>query len=155
MRIAGIAAALRASLGYTISRGMVKAAGVMILVLAISATSPACATLRPRGATAAGAFLDCEDAGLKALWTGLLGLARTAILSVIDPTTGKADPAKLQAALTDVKDDAPRCAINAVVAGIVTPPLGLAARPGVDVGQLQAAYATARSELGWPRMEAP
>jgi hypothetical protein len=126
------------------------------IAFAVISSAPACATARPRAAAAAGAFLDCEDKQIKSVWQELLGLAVPAIMSTIGGT-GHTDASALKTALSGVKTDATRCAVNAAIAAaLYVPPAtpgAPAATPMVVRGdELKAAYARAQVELGWPVM---
>jgi hypothetical protein len=59
MRIAGVAAAVLTSLGYSVSRAVVKAAGVLLLVGLIGTTQMGCATAKQIPAATAQAIVDC------------------------------------------------------------------------------------------------
>lgn len=136
------------------------ARGVVIAVLAAIGLSlglgalASCDTLRGRGAAGAGALLDCQADNLKASALELLALAKPALMSAISGD-GHVDYTLLKAALAGLKTDLPRCAADAAIAAILTPAPtqpGAAMAAGLEVNatELQAAYATARAELGWP-----
>lgn len=108
---------------------------------------PSCAEVRPRLAAGAAAFVDCEDANLKAATLEAYELAEAKLLTTI-AGNGTVDATLLKAALSKVKSDGLRCAIAAAVAVIATPKQqGLMAAPE---SQLPAAFAAASAELGWP-----
>lgn len=65
MRIAGLAATVLAALGYTVSRGMVKAAAAVLLVGLAAPSSSAC-TPAQRAATPT-ALIDCTSANGQAI----------------------------------------------------------------------------------------
>lgn len=62
MRIAGIAAAVLSQLGYTVSRGMVKAAIALLLVGAIAGPQLACAAAKSEVSTLEAGVLRCSKA---------------------------------------------------------------------------------------------
>jgi acid phosphatase family membrane protein YuiD len=155
-RIAGLAAALLAQLGYTVSRGAVKAAaGALIVVMLGSAVlgQVACVS-RAQVASGAAAGLNCEAPNIKALVVDVIPLAIAEIEKWISGS-GSVDKAGLKADLAAITGDLPKCALDAAVAILTAPPAP--AKPGapisaamaVDRAGLRAAYAEVRGELGW------
>lgn len=117
----------------------------MMYLLAIAALVVACATARPRLATGAGAFLDCEEPGLKASWTELYALAKPAAERLLGGS-GQVDVTAFKAALSKIKTDAPRCAMDAAIAAVTS----TSARSMVAGADVRALYSAAKVELGWP-----
>lgn len=61
MRIAGVAAAVLTSLGYSVSRAVVKAAAVLLLIGLIGTTQMGCATAKAIPRAAGAAVVDCAS----------------------------------------------------------------------------------------------
>lgn len=59
MRIAGVAAAVLTSLGYSVSRAVVKTAGILLLIGLVSTTQMGCATVKSLPGAAEQAIVDC------------------------------------------------------------------------------------------------
>lgn len=75
-RVAGLAAMVLTALGYTVSRTMVKTAGVLLLAGLFATTQPACAAAERAGAAAKVAAIDC---GVPKLATAAALVARWAV----------------------------------------------------------------------------
>lgn len=154
-RIAGIAAALLAQLGYTVSRSIVKAAAALVLVVAVAGVTQTACISRAQVASGAGAGLNCEAPAIKTLVADIIPLAIAEITKWISGS-GSVDAAGLKADLAAIKGDAPRCALDAAVAILTAPPAP--AKPGapssapmaVDRALLATSYAGIRAHLGWP-----
>lgn len=158
-RIAGIAAALLAQLGYTVSRSVVKAAVVkaaaaLVLVVAVAgATQTACIS-RAQVASGTAAGLNCEAPAIKTLVADIIPLAIAEITKWISGS-GTVAAAGLKADLAAIKGDAPRCALDAAVAILTAP--SAPAKPGapaaapmaIDRALLATSYAGIRADLGW------
>lgn len=157
-RIAGLAAALLAQLGYTVSRGMVKAAAsaLIIVVIGSAALSQTACISRAQVSSGAGAGLNCEAPNIKALVVDVIPLAIAELQKWISGS-GAVDKTGLKADLAAITGDLPKCALDAAVAILTAPPAP--AKPGapssaamaVDRAGLRAAYAEVRGELGWSR----
>lgn len=157
-RIAGLAAAVLAQLGYTVSRGQVKAAASMLIavVLGSAVMSQTACISRAQVSSGAGAALNCEAPNVKSLLADLVPLAIAQVEKWISGS-GTVDTTGLKGDLSAIKSDAAKCALDAAVA-ILTAPAS-PAKPGapssapmaVDRAGLRAAYAEVRGELGWSR----
>jgi hypothetical protein len=128
----------------------------MLAVVALGAAvlGTACGTWRERTGASVGTAIDCETPNLKAAALELLGLAGPAIKAAITGD-GHVDRTQFKAALATIKTDAPRCAVDAAIAALLTPapaqPAAAMAAPfEVNAAELRAAYAETAAELGWP-----
>lgn len=154
LAIAGMAATILGALGYTVSRTLVKTAGVFLLVGLLASPQLACASARGRGANAAGAFLDCQAPNIVAALPDAIALARQAVMRWISGS-GKIDTAGLKNAAAPLKGDLGKCAFDAAIAALAVPPqpaaTGAPASSGLEIdgAALTAAWSRARAELGW------
>lgn len=156
-RIAGLAAALLASLGYTVSRALVKAAGVLLVVgLAGSiALAPGCDTGRARAANGTAALLDCT-ADARATVIADLGVTlRAWVLKHVAGDGRTIDMAQLERDAQALKGEViGSCALVTALAILATPaqapaPQGLLAAPaGPTPEQWRVALVEVRAELG-------
>ena len=159
--IAGLAATVLAALGYTVSRTLVKTAGVLLVVLAVGTTQSACsgASPRERAAAGVGAFLDCESPHVDAqMLEDAKVTAKSAIRKWIRGD-GTIDTAGLRADVQPLRSDLLKCAYEGAIAALLAPVApqpgaAMAAPMAVDVDQVRAAWAQVRGELGWPAARA-
>lgn len=126
MRIAGLAATLLAALGYTVSRGLVKAAGALLLVFAIGATQPACAgrsagdTLKAIPGEAKSAVIDCGKQNAAPILALAFALGAQALLAEIDQ--GSIDWPALEASAATEGKVVGGCALTHFVTGLARAP---------------------------------
>lgn len=157
-RIAGLAAALLAQLGYTVSRTLVKQAAAVLLAVVLGSAAlaqTACSSsLRGTAASGAGAALDCEAANVKSLLGDLVPLAIAEVTKWISGS-GTVDTTGLKADLAAIKGDAAKCALDAAVVILTSAPAPAkagtpqAAPMAIDRAQVAAGYAQVRGDLGW------
>lgn len=154
LAIAGMAATILGALGYTVSRTLVKTAGVIVLVGLLASPQLACSAARGRGASAAGAFLDCEAPNVVAVLPDAIALARQAIMRWISGG-GQVDPSGLKSAAGPLQSDLGKCAFDAAIAALSAPPqpaaTGAPASSSLEIDRvaLTAAWSRARAELCW------
>lgn len=127
----------------------------VLLLGAGSLSGLSCAEVRPRGAAAVGAFLDCEAGTLPAdTLADAVALATSAVMNAISGS-GRIDAGKLGADVAGLKTDLGRCALAAAVAALATPKAPLPGAPAssalaIDGRALRSAFTAARSSSGWP-----
>ena len=112
------------------------------LLLVAALTASACT--KQQVATGVRAGLGCERPGIAAAAGELYAWASERIAAAI--SGGKVNSAKLREAMTNVLDASPRCAIEAVIAGMATTSarsLGSA----VDAAALRHEYEQLKSEM--------
>lgn len=121
-RICGAVMVSAAALGYSVSRGLAKggAAGVLLVVLALGATQPACNTLKDTGKRVAGDVVDCMKPDAKAA-IGELAPAFRDIVKNATGDNGRVDWAPVRAVAAPLKSAATRCAFTAVIAEVLRP----------------------------------
>lgn len=115
----------------------------------------ACDTGRARTAAGAGAFLRCEAPHVDA---ALLEEAKSVTIAGIEKWIsgdGHVDTAGLKSAAAPLKSDLMRCAFDAAIAALATPPAKnpnapMAAGFAADGAELRAKAEMVRAELGWP-----
>jgi hypothetical protein len=158
MRIAGMAAVVLSSFGYTISRGMAKSGAAIALVvgLAVLPSSSACGHVRDSAGAGAKAFIDCMTPAAKATIGELGPVFGSVVRNALD-SSGKIDRSALTAVASPLKSDGPRCALNAAIAAILAPPAPAPGAPQsspleVDEADVAAAYADVRANL-WGGVE--
>jgi hypothetical protein len=132
-----------------VKAGAAKIASVaLVLLLAVGCTKQQIAT----GVTAG---MGCERPAIAAAAGELYGWAVSRIAATI--AGGTVDSAKLRAAMSNIIDVSPRCAIEAAVAAAATPPEAarstLAQTRQVDGAALRAEYERAKADLGWPALK--
>lgn len=154
MRIAGLAAMLLAALGYTVSRAVVKAAGIAVLVIAVGSTQPACATARPRVAAGLSALIDCTTPQRAAVVDDIGHALLGYVLKYVTGDGRSVDTAKLKADSAALKGEAlASCGLVAALAILATPkppapPSFYAEPPSPDPAVWRAALEQVRAELG-------
>ena len=151
--IAGIAATVLIALGYKVSRTLIKRAAALVLIVAIGGAAQTACISRAQVSSGAGAGLNCEAPNVKALVADLIPFAIAELQKWISGS-GSVDTAGLKADLAAIKTDVPKCALDAAVAILTTPAPANPSAPlsaPMPVGNLRAAYAQVRGELGWPR----
>lgn len=154
-RIAGLAAVVLSSLGYSVSRGIAKAAAVLLLVglLAPPTMSTSCATVAPAASAGAVAALDCEAQHFTPdMYHDLQTLAADKIQGWIAGKTvdTTALAARIEADLALFRSDAGHCAIVGALAAATA----ITATERVAVGvppppDPRAAFELARLAAGW------
>jgi len=150
-RIAGLAATVLASFGYSVARSMVKSAGALIPVLAIGALC-SCATAKSATAAGTNAFIDCEAAHFDSkLWNDARLVSESYVNRWI--ANGPAvDVEAIKADLAPVKTDLMRCAIAAAVAFGAKAVSAMLRESLVQPVDLQTAFQSASRSAGWPEV---
>jgi hypothetical protein len=128
--------------------------GALIVFALFLVVVVACASWKARTAAGVAAFIDCESPNLDAqLLADATSLGKAAVKAAISGD-GHADTTQLKAAAAPLKSDLMRCGFAAAVAAWATPvppQPGAPAAAGIEVDgpQLEAAFVSARTELGW------
>ncbi len=155
MRIAGLAASVLGTLGYTVSRGVVKAAGLLLLIAfaAGGVGLQAGCGARQRASAATKAFVDCQGADVASAVAELVPLAEQAVLVAIGGS-GHVDTAQLKALAAPLQSDLGRCALAAAIAALAEPPPTTPGAPAaaplaVNGSELKSAFSAVRVALGW------
>lgn len=157
--MAGMAVTLLAGLGYTVTRGRVKAAMAALCVMSLLGNGAvmltACGSAGQRTSAGVKAFLDCESPHVDAAMLADAKVLATSAASKWISGSGTIDAAGLKADAAPLKTDLLRCAFDAAMAALVTP---VPATPGApassartaDSAQVTAAWGAVRARLGWP-----
>lgn len=117
LRALGIACVVLSSLGYTVSRTMVKTAAVLALV---AFGFHGCATTKAAAGRVAGDVVDCMKPDAKAA-IGELAPAFRDIVKNATADNGRVDWAPVRAVAAPLKSAATRCAFTAVIAEVLRP----------------------------------
>lgn len=133
---------------------------VMLVVIAFGltaiTTSSGCSGLGGRASSGAKAFIDCMAPDTKAVAGELVPAFGSMLRASLDGT-GKLDRQQLGAIAAPLKSSATRCALDAAIAVLLSPPAPRAGAPAsspleVDTADVAAAYADVRSQL-WGGVE--
>jgi hypothetical protein len=147
-RLAGMAAMVLSSLGYTWSRTAIKAAAPLLLVGLFMAQATACGSAKPALGTGAVTFLNCEDGHLDA--QSLADAKAFAAAEVQHWLTGGAAPSSdaIRADLAPIRSDLGKCAIAAALAAVTA--VQPAARTlSAAAPDLRAMFSAEARGLGW------
>lgn len=120
LAIAGMVATVLTALGYKVSRTIVKAAAVLLVVLGLGATQLSCATLKAVPAAGKTAAIECAKESAAPILTLALALAEQAALAVIDQ--GGIDWPAIEGAAAVEGKVLGGCAFKKFVAGLSTAP---------------------------------
>lgn len=121
------------------------AAGSVLLVLCVLLMA---GCTKQQVATGVRSGSSCQTPSIIAAVGELLGWASERLAVAIEG--GKVDGAKLRGAMANVVDTSPRCAIEAVIAGMAeTSARSSLAGPSVNGAALRSEFEQAKRELGW------
>lgn len=119
MKLAGVAACILISQGYTVSRTMLKA-GAMLLVLAFMPHLTGCSWLKSEGKATAHDVVDCTTSEAKSL-SKQFGPTIDDVLVTATNGDGSIDKARVKSAIKGFATDTARCVFADAVARALAP----------------------------------
>ncbi len=122
LAIAGIAATVLTALGYTVSRTVLKAAALFLVIGLAGSTQLSCATVRPVAADVVTAELDCTSAALVAVVKSIGNAAETYLAGKISGDAQSFDTSAIRSDLRALGSVAWSCAVSTALAVILHPP---------------------------------